>query len=170
MRCRRTFSNANHKRGFFMKHFILFVLAGFSIFLLPSCCTTCCSETKQENKSGIVTTNSGLKYEILSAGAQEKTPYPNAKVTVHYTGYLQNADGTLGKKFDSSVDRGTPFPFFIGQKRVILGWDEGVMSMKIGEKRRLIIPPHLGYGSRGAPGVIPPNSTLIFDVELIKVD
>src|SRR6266481_4375282 len=86
-------------------------------------------------------------------------------VTVHYTGWLQNPDGSAGKKFDSSLDRGQPFDFPLGGGRVIRGWDEGVAGMKVGGKRRLIIPAALGYGARGAAGVIPPNATLIFDVE-----
>jgi FKBP-type peptidyl-prolyl cis-trans isomerase len=152
----------------------MLIFSAFSLFLLPSCCSVCNSETNKNKTNAtqnekITTTESGLKYEILSPGTQEKTPYTNAKVTVHYTGYLQNSDGSLGKKFDSSVDRGAPFTFLIGRGRVIRGWDEGVMSMKIGEKRRLIIPPHLAYGSRGVHG-IPPNATLIFDVELLKID
>ena len=92
-------------------------------------------------------------------------------VVVHYTGWLYEpaaADGH-GKKFDSSVDRGTPFSFFLGSGRVIKGWDEGVAGMKVGGKRTLVIPPEMGYGARGAGGVIPPNAPLLFDVELIEV-
>ena len=92
-------------------------------------------------------------------------------VTVHYTGWLYDAtaEGNKGKKFDSSVDRKEPFNFFLGGGQVIQGWDEGFAGMKIGGKRTLIIPPDMGYGARGAGGVIPPNATLIFDVELLDV-
>lgn len=108
-----------------------------------------------------VTTPSGLKYEdtVVGTGASPQTGHD---VTVHYTGTLE--DGT---KFDSSVDRGQPFTFQIGIGRVIKGWDEGVMGMKVGGKRKLVIPPQLGYGARGAGGVIPPNATLVFEVELL---
>jgi peptidylprolyl isomerase len=111
-----------------------------------------------------VTTPSGLKYvdEKLGDGA---APQKGKRVTVHYTGTL-----TDGKKFDSSRDRGQPFKFVIGVGQVIAGWDEGVMSMKVGGKRKLIIPANLGYGARGAGGVIPPNAELHFDVELLGVD
>ena len=92
-------------------------------------------------------------------------------VVVHYTGWLYDSTAPEGKgaKFDSSRDRGVPFGFFLGSGKVIKGWDEGVVGMKVGGQRRLVIPPQLGYGDRGAGGVIPPNATLIFDVELIDV-
>lgn len=109
------------------------------------------------------TTQSGLQYEELQEGTGA-SPQAGQMVSVHYTGWL-----TDGSKFDSSVDRGQPFEFCIGQGQVIRGWDEGVMSMKIGGKRKLTIPPELGYGARGAGGVIPPNATLIFEVELLGV-
>ena len=108
-----------------------------------------------------VTTDSGLSYIDMTPGTGD-SPKTGDLVKVHYTGYL-----TDGKKFDSSVDRGQPFAFGIGRGQVIKGWDEGVMSMKVGGKRKLIIPADLGYGSRGAGGVIPANATLIFDVELL---
>jgi len=108
-----------------------------------------------------IETTSGLRYVVTRAGAGD-TPRPGTTVTAHYTGMLLN-----GTKFDSSVDRGMPFRFPVGQGRVIKGWDEAFLGMKKGEKRTLIIPPKLGYGSRGAGGVIPPNATLVFDVELL---
>lgn len=110
-----------------------------------------------------VTTPSGLQYIDIVVG-KGASPVPGKQVTVHYTGTLIN-----GKKFDSSVDRKEPFTFIIGVGQVIPGWDEGVMSMRVGGKRKLIIPPNLGYGAQGAGGVIPPNATLLFDVELLDV-
>lgn len=116
-----------------------------------------------------ITTSSGLKYIDIKVGSGD-SPTKGQKVSVHYTGWLTGeSPGEVGKKFDSSLDRGTPFEFPIGMSRVIKGWDEGVMSMKVGGKRKLIIPPELGYGSRGAGGVIPPNAILIFEVELLSV-
>lgn len=109
------------------------------------------------------TTASGLKYTDEKVG-EGVTPKSGQTVTVHYTGTL-----TDGKKFDSSKDRNQPFVFVVGVGQVIKGWDEGILTMKVGGKRKLVIPPELGYGSRGAGGVIPPNATLLFDVELIDV-
>jgi FKBP-type peptidyl-prolyl cis-trans isomerase len=109
----------------------------------------------------------GLKYTDTKTG-DGATATPGNKVSVHYTGWLYN-NGAKGAKFDSSVDRGQPFQFTLGAHQVIAGWDEGVAGMKVGGKRTLIIPPELGYGARGAGGVIPPNATLMFDVELFGV-
>ncbi len=114
-----------------------------------------------------MTTASGLKITDSQAGTGA-TPKTGQTCVMHYTGWLYQ-DGKKGAKFDSSVDRGQPFEFPIGTGRVIKGWDEGVASMKVGGKRTLIIPPELGYGARGAGGVIPPNATLIFEVELLGV-
>jgi peptidylprolyl isomerase len=114
-----------------------------------------------------LTTSSGLQMIDTQAGTGAQ-PKQGQTAVVHYTGYL-NDNGKKGKKFDSSVDRGQPFEFPVGAGRVIKGWDEGVGSMKVGGKRTLIIPPQLGYGERGAGNVIPPNATLIFDIELLGV-
>ncbi len=110
-----------------------------------------------------VTTPSGLTYVDQVVGTGE-VAVAGKTVNVHYTGWLEN-----GKKFDSSVDRGQPFSFPLGAGRVIKGWDEGVQGMKVGGKRKLTIPSNLGYGPQGAGGVIPPNATLIFDVELLGI-
>ena len=117
--------------------------------------------------SETVTLPSGIKYQDHVAGSGE-SPKKGQAVTVHYTGWL-DVNGEKGKKFDSSRDRGQPFTFTLGQQMVIAGWDEGVAGMHVGGKRTLVIPAALGYGARGAGGVIPPNATLIFDVELVSI-
>lgn len=119
----------------------------------------------QEGKT--MTTPSGLTIADSKVGSGAEAR-PGNTCVMHYTGWLYE-NGAKGAKFDSSLDRGEPFEFGLGQGQVIKGWDEGVAGMKVGGKRTLIIPPQLGYGARGAGGVIPPNATLLFDVELLEV-
>jgi FKBP-type peptidyl-prolyl cis-trans isomerase FkpA len=116
------------------------------------------------------TTPSGLQIEDIAAGSGA-TASVGDHVTVHYTGWLHDASApqNRGRKFDSSKDRGDPFDFALGEGNVIRGWDEGVQGMQVGGTRVLTIPPELGYGARGAGGVIPPNATLVFEVELLSV-
>ena len=121
------------------------------------------AQGEQTGSAAEVTTASGLKYIDVVVGTGKEAAR-GTLATVHYTGWLTN-----GKKFDSSVDRRDPFSFPIGAGQVIRGWDEGVAGMKVGGKRKLTIPPDLGYGARGAGGVIPPNATLVFDVELLEI-
>lgn len=125
------------------------------------------SDALAQTVGKIMTTPSGLQI-VDSAIGTGASPKSGQICVMHYTGWLYEG-GKKGKKFDSSVDRNEPFEFTIGQQRVIAGWDEGVATMKVGGKRTLIIPPALGYGARGAGGVIPPNATLMFDVELLAV-
>lgn len=115
----------------------------------------------------MIKTASGLQYEDTVEGTGA-TAQAGQRVRVHYTGWLYQND-QAGKKFDSSKDRNDPFVFALGGGQVIRGWDEGVSGMKVGGTRRLVIPPHLGYGARGAGGAIPPNATLLFEVELLGV-
>jgi FKBP-type peptidyl-prolyl cis-trans isomerase FkpA len=119
--------------------------------------------TRETERMPPTTTASGLVFEELVVGTGNAAA-SGQKVSVHYTGWLTN-----GTKFDSSKDRGEPFVFPLGKGHVIKGWDEGVAGMKVGGKRKLTIPPALGYGARGAGGVIPPNATLVFEVELLDV-
>jgi FKBP-type peptidyl-prolyl cis-trans isomerase len=149
-------------------------LAALGLFAASGCVQSqtaapAAANTKKET-SKMITTPSGLMYvdEVLGTGAEAKA---GQTVTVHYTGWLldESAVNKRGKKFDSSKDRGDPFQFPLGGGRVIKGWDEGVQGMKIGGKRILTIPASIGYGARGAGGVIPPNATLIFEVDLLGV-
>ena len=119
------------------------------------------AETMADSK--MTKTASGLEYEDVKVGTGA-SPSTGQTAVVHYTGWLLD-----GKKFDSSKDRGQPFTFAVGRGQVIKGWDEGVATMKVGGVRKLIIPPELGYGARGAGGVIPPNATLTFEVELLEI-
>jgi peptidylprolyl isomerase len=137
-------------------------LAGAAATLIPSF-----NSAVAQTQGKPMTTPSGLQVidNVVGTGASPKT---GETCVMHYTGWLYE-NGQKGKKFDSSVDRGQPFEFPIGVGRVIKGWDEGVSTMKVGGKRTLIIPADLGYGARGAGGVIPPNATLMFDVELLSV-
>ena len=142
----------------------LFGLGLIGLFVLPACVDgqqAAKDKDKKENK--VITTKSGLKYEELKEGTGDEAKAGDT-VDVHYTGWLKD-----GKKFDSSLDRKEPFSFKLGAGKVIKGWDEGVAGMKVGGKRKLTIPPELGYGARGAGNVIPPNTELIFEVELLKV-
>ena len=125
------------------------------------------AQTPGQTQGKAMTTPTGLQIIDTTVGTGA-SPQTGQTCVMHYTGWLSDG-GKKGKKFDSSVDRGAPFEFPIGMKRVIGGWDEGVATMKVGGKRTLIIPPQLGYGERGAGGVIPPNATLIFDVELLGI-
>jgi peptidylprolyl isomerase len=133
--------------------------------LLGACASSGSAANKSATAPGgtMQTTPSGLQYEDLVAGTGD-APRQNQTAVVHYTGWLDN-----GQKFDSSLDRGRPFEFQVGAGQVIKGWDEGVATMRVGGKRKLLIPPDLGYGSRGAGGVIPPNANLTFEVELLGV-
>ena len=146
-------------------------LAGSAAATPASAAVVSASSASNPNKdasiSNTVTTSTGLQYidTEVGTGAEAKA---GQNVLVHYTGWLYN-NGEQGAKFDSSKDRGQPFAFGLGQRMVIAGWDEGVAGMKVGGKRTLIIPPELGYGARGAGGVIPPNATLKFDVELLDL-
>src|SRR5262245_23852087 len=135
---------------------VVFTLGAFAV-----------ATTRTSAQGTTMTTASGLHItdSKVGSGASPKT---GQVCVMHYTGWLYD-NGAKGAKFDSSLDRGEPFEFQIGMGQVIKGWDEGVASMKVGGKRTLIIPPQLGYGARGAGGVIPPNATLIFDVELLGV-
>jgi peptidylprolyl isomerase len=127
------------------------------------------ADDKSANKDepSWIKTATGLQYKDIQVGTGA-APKTGQTCVMHYTGWLWE-NGQMGKKFDSSVDRGQPFKFQIGAGMVIKGWDEGVATMKVGGKRKLLIPPQLGYGARGAGGAIPPNATLLFDVELLGI-
>ncbi|MCK9544060.1 MAG: FKBP-type peptidyl-prolyl cis-trans isomerase [Novosphingobium sp.] len=156
-----------------MKKIALFISIFFAALLLLNFANKSTNPNKNNIKkeSTKVTRkklDSGLEYEIIKEGNADNTSAQKGdKVTVNYTGWLDN-NGELGTKFDSSLDRNQPFSFKLGAGQVIQGWDEGVVNMKIGEKRRLFIPSKLGYGAYGAGNIIPANANLIFDVELLS--
>lgn len=138
------------------------------LFVAPACSRAEKIVTRKDTMAEIVSLENGLRYQIITAASESaQAPVKGKVVRVHYTGWLNDGKDGLGNKFDSSVDRGQPFEFPLGVGYVIKGWDLGVADMKVGEKRRLFIPSALGYGSRGAGAVIPPNADLIFDVELL---
>ena len=139
------------------------IIAAAGILALASALAPATAQTA----GAAMTTPDGLKIIDTKVGTGP-SPKTGQTVVVHYTGWLYE-NGAKGKKFNSSVDRNEPFEFPLGMHRVIAGWDEGVATMKVGGKRTLIIPPELGYGARGAGGVIPPNATLMFDVELLSI-
>lgn len=157
------------------KNMLTYILVGTSALLvvgvglwvvLRKSSTTQAPRTQNESSNTpikVITKDSGVKIETLKLGNGSHAADRGDLVSVHYTGWL-----TTGQKFDSSVDRGTPFEFKLGQGKVIQGWEEGIRGMKVGEKRRLTVPPKSGYGSRGT-GRIPPRATLIFEVELMSV-
>jgi len=142
---------------------ILVILAALYMVMSPSSLMAPSGESYENNTSTIKTMDQ-VKIETLKEGTGEVSKNGDV-LTVHYTGTLE--DGT---KFDSSVDRGDPFVFTIGQGYVIQGWEQGMLGMKVGEKRRLTIPSSLGYGANGVPGAIPGNATLIFEVEMLKIN
>jgi peptidylprolyl isomerase len=141
--------------------------AAFALLTFSACADEKAAPAADKKESKMTKTASGLQYEDTKAGTGA-SPKVGQTCVMHYTGWLWE-NGAKGKKFDSSVDRGQPFEFPLGKGMVIKGWDEGVATMKIGGKRNLLIPPDLGYGARAMGGVIPANSTLFFEVELLGV-
>jgi FKBP-type peptidyl-prolyl cis-trans isomerase len=142
------------------------VVVSVSLVGLAAARATSSGQDDKDKKKTMKKTDSGLEYRDLKEGTGEP-PKIGQNCVVHYTGWLWQ-DNAKGKKFDSSVDRGTPFSFHVGEGQVIKGWDEGVLTMKVGGKRELLIPAELAYGTRGAGGVIPANATLLFEVELLE--
>ena len=151
-----------------MKKTTALLLAGAAVLLLAAPVISADEQKEQKTEYKWTMTSSGLKYQDLKVG-DGASPKQGQTCVMHYTGWLWE-NGAKGKKFDSSIDRGQPFEFTLGNGRVIKGWDEGVATMKVGGKRLLLIPPRLGYGASGAGGgLIPPNATLLFEVELLGV-
>ena len=150
-----------------MKKLVSVLLAGATALALCALPANADEKSEKKSDSKMVKTPSGLQYEDVVVGTGA-TPKTGQTCVMHYTGWLWE-NGAKGKKFDSSRDSGKPFEFPLGMGRVIKGWDEGVASMKVGGKRNLLIPGNLAYGQRGYPGLIPPNATLFFEVELLGV-
>jgi len=157
------------KKNFFLVN----ILAMSTLFVHSNC-----RENQQNNERKnhvnsqqhkVQTTPSGLKIEMLESSGNAKKAQAGKKVTVHYTGWLMLPNGEKGQKFDSSFDHNAPFSFVLGTGKVIKGWDEGIAYLAVGDKARLIIPANLAYGTRSVGNIIPANSTLIFDVELVEV-
>jgi peptidylprolyl isomerase len=148
---------------------LAFLLTGFPVSAAQPLQTPKAALPPKPKGPVMLTTDAGRKYmdSVVGTGA---SPVPGQRCLVHYTGWLDDGRGQYGKKFDSSVDRGQPLAIPIGVGRVIKGWDEGLLTMKVGGKRTLYIPSYLGYGPRGAGGDIPPNAALIFDVELLSIE
>jgi peptidylprolyl isomerase len=150
-----------------MKKTTASLLAGAAVLLLAAPSLPADEQKGQKVEYKWTMTPTGLKYQDLKEG-DGPSPKNGQTCVMHYTGWLWE-NGDKGKKFDSSVDRGQPFEFSLGMGRVIKGWDQGVATMRVGGKRLLLIPPQLGYGARGAGGVIPGNATLLFEVELLGI-
>ena len=150
-----------------MKKLVSVLLVGAAALALYALPANADERSEKKSDSNMTKTPSGLQYEDVVVGTGA-TPKTGQTCVMHYTGWLWE-NGAKGKKFDSSRDSGKPFEFPLGAGRVIKGWDEGVASMKIGGKRNLLIPGNLAYGQRGYPGLIPPNATLFFEVELLGV-
>ena len=159
--------NSNNRRAFLSTAATNMVTIATTVTALPSLVNADGSELDVD-ADGFVTTESGLKYKVTKEPAEGAAmPQPGQTVKAHYTGWLDDFDSI--RKFDSSRDRGRPFTFQVGKGQVIRGWDESFSSMKVGERRQIVIPPRLGYGDRGAGGVIPGGATLYFDVELLNI-
>jgi peptidylprolyl isomerase len=153
----------------------LIIIVGTIFIISTILCAYLAGLFDSTNKESLHMTNkettetAELQFQVLTVASKNAPkPVTGQQVIVHYTGWLEQ-DGEPGKKFDSSYDRKDPFSFIVGRGQVIKGWDQSLLDMQVGEKRRVTIPPSLGYGARGAGGVIPPNATLIFDIELIRI-
>jgi peptidylprolyl isomerase len=150
-----------------MKTLVSVLLVGAAALAVSALPANADEKSEKKGDSKMVRTPSGLQFEDVTVGTGA-SPKTGQTCLMHYTGWLWENEAK-GRKFDSSVDRGKPYPFPLGMGKVIKGWDEGISTMKVGGKRNLLVPPSLGYGERGYPGAIPPNATLYFEVELVDV-